>query len=295
MATSRVLVDAAGSALAGLVDLLMPPTCMACGVRVATPLSWCADCWGALPANAGPRCACCAVPLPATWQAEALCFGCQSAPPGFDRAAAPFLYDGPARQVVLKLKSGREAYAAPMAAAMRRAAHDLLGPDALLVPVPLHPGRLFDRGFNQALLLARALAVDGGGRLLPATLLRVKATPRTRGMTRAQRARNVEGAFRVREGGRAMLEGRRVLLVDDVMTSGATASACARVLKRAGAAAVDVLVFARVATTDATPYLARPESPETHGQDRDLHQVPLSLLHASQVAAEGEGRGFRGV
>jgi ComF family protein len=295
MATSRVLVDAAGAAVAGLIDLLMPPACMACGGRVATPLSYCADCWAALPANGGPRCARCAVPLPAKWQAEASCLGCLNDPPAYDRAAAPFLYDGPARQVVLKLKRGREAYAVPMAAAMHRAAPGLLSAETLVVPVPLHPARLFDRGFNQALLLARALVAAGEGRLLVATLRRVKATPRSRGMTRAQRARNVEGAFRVRGRDRAGLKGRQVLLVDDVMTSGATASACARVLKRAGAAAVDVLVFARVATTDVTPYLASPEGLETHGQDRDLHEVPLPLLHAREIAAEGEGRGLRGV
>jgi ComF family protein len=254
MATGHALVGAAGGLLSGLADLLMPPACMACKARVATPLSLCAECWRALPAIGDARCVRCAVPLPAKWQGESECLGCLAEPPAFDRTVAPYLYDGPARQLVLALKGGREPYAGPMAAAMRRAAPGFFGADTLLVPVPLHPGRLFDRGFNQALRLAQALAKPGGATLLPAALRRVKATPRSRGMTKAQRRRNVEGAFRVAEGARAALQGASVLLVDDVMTSGATAAACARVLKRAGAAGCDVLVFARVAATDATPY-----------------------------------------
>lgn len=246
-----------------LVDMLMPPACMACKAEVATPHSLCADCWSALPAIEGARCHQCSIPLPIEWQAESHCLGCLKEPPAFDATSAPFLYEGPARQLVLGLKSGKEAWAAPMAAAMRRAAPDI-GPQHLLVPVPLHRWRLMERGYNQSLLLARELAHRTGATLAINALVRVKPTPRTRGMTRRQRQRNVVGAFKVQQP--HQLKGAQILLVDDVITSGATASACARVLKRAGAASVHLLTYARVAATDTTPYLAAGRSQDEYGQ-----------------------------
>ncbi|MFN3370469.1 MAG: ComF family protein [Sphingomonadaceae bacterium] len=249
MAALGVIVDGARAVTRGLVDVLMPPRCMACGADVLTPLGWCPDCFAALPALAQP-CRRCAQPLPDAWAAEAECLGCVNDPPAFARTAAPFRYAGPARDVVLAFKGGREAYARPMAAAMARAAGPMLSPEALLVPVPLHRWRLFERGFNQSLLLARELARLGDARLLPTALRRKRATRRTRGLNRAQRQREMAGAFDVAEADRPALAGARVLLVDDVMTSGATARACAGALRRAGATHVDVLVFARVAATD---------------------------------------------
>jgi ComF family protein len=127
---------------------------------------------------------------------------------------------------------------------MARAGVELLGPDVLLVPVPLHRWRLWGRGFNQAALLARGLAKAGHGVLLVDGLERVRATRPSVGLDRAGRAENVKGAFRVRD--IEAVQGRRVVLVDDVLTTGATASACAKVLRKAGAAAVDVLTWARV-------------------------------------------------
>ncbi len=243
------LVDGARAAVAGLVDVLMPPTCMACGAEVQSPLGWCPACFADLHAPAGTACRRCAQPLPDAWAAEAECLGCMNDRPAFERTVAPFAYAGPARQVVLAFKGGREAYSRPMAAAMARAAGPLLAPDSLLVPVPLHRWRLFERGFNQSLLLARELARLSGATLLPSALRRRRATQRTRGMGRARREREMAGAFDVSLGDRPQLAGARVVLVDDVMTSGATARACAGVLRRAGAGQVDVLVFARVAAT----------------------------------------------
>jgi ComF family protein len=249
------------------MDLLLPPACMACAEPVREPLSLCADCWSALPAITGARCDQCGVPLPLAQQADALCFGCRHEPPPFTRAAAPFLYQGPARQIILRFKNGKERWADTMAAAMHRTAPGLSTPETLLVPVPLHRWRIARRGYNQSLLLARALARLGGADVAVDWLIRVKNTPVSRGMTRAQRQRNVTGAFRVRPDKAAHLKGRRVLLVDDVLTTGATASACARVLRRAGAASVDVITYARVAAVDATPYLQGIASQDTHAQD----------------------------
>ena len=244
----------------------MPPLCIACKAETSHALAHCPDCWAALPANDGARCAQCDHPLPGQWQLEALCLACRHDPPAFTRARAPYLYDGAARQTVLALKAGREPYARPMAAAMLRAGGDLVTRDMLIVPVPLHRWRLFRRGFNQAGALAAAIARETGAVLLPDTLRRVKPTRPTRGMSRAQRRRNVQGVFHVPPAARARLKGARVLLVDDVMTTGATAHACARMLRRAGAADVAVLVYARVARTDSTPYLGGSEGGSDDGQ-----------------------------
>lgn len=258
--------DAVRGAAVSLFDLLMPPTCVACKAPVATPLGYCADCWSALPVVDGAHCIQCSIPLPIEWAAETHCLGCLKDPPRFDRAAAPFLYEGPARQTVLAFKYGREAYAAPMAAAMLRAAPGWLSPDSLLCAVPLHRWRLAARGYNQAQWLARALAEQSGATIEPHLLVRVKATPRTRGLSRAARKRNAEGAFRLAEHGKARIAGREVILVDDVMTSGATASAAAGVLKRGGASRVTVLVYARVAATDVHSYVAPLPSQDDHGK-----------------------------
>lgn len=256
----------ARDALSGLVDLLMPPTCIACKAPVATPLGFCADCWSALPAIEAARCVQCATPLPIEWAAETHCLGCLAEPPRFDRAAAPFRYEGPARDAVLAFKNGREAYAGQMGAAMWRAAPDWLGPDTIVCAVPLHRWRLAARGYNQALLLAREIAALSGAQLDPDLIVRVRATPRTKGLSRLARKRNAEGAFQAAPDGKARISGREVVLVDDVMTSGATASAAAGVLKRAGAAKVSVLVYARVAATDASPYGSVSRSQDDHAQ-----------------------------
>ncbi|WP_235976621.1 ComF family protein [Sandaracinobacteroides hominis] len=261
MAATTALVELARRPFNALVDLLMPPACMVCKAEVATPGSLCAECWSALPAIEGARCQQCSIPLPIQWQAESHCLSCIAEPPAFDTAHAPFLYEGPSRQLVLGLKNGKEAWAPHMAAAMLRAAPET-PPDAIVVPVPLHRWRLMERGYNQSLLLAREIARQTGATLAIDSLIRVKSTPRTRGMNRRQRERNVSGAFRAS----GVPTGARILLVDDVITTGATASACARVLKRAGAATVSLLTYARVAATDAKPYPPLSRSQDEHGQ-----------------------------
>jgi len=266
MAVAQALVDGASAGLRGVVNMLMPPACMACKVPVATPLSLCADCWSGLPAIAGARCSSCGIPLPLAYQTETACLGCLKEPPDFDSARSAFLYDGAARLMVLALKTGREAYAVPMAAAMLRVAHGMAVPGQLVIPVPLHRWRILSRGYNQSALLAGAISRNSGGVLLLDLLVRTRATPRSKGMSRPQRQRNVKGAFRVSAHGRASLKGASVLLVDDVLTSGATASACARALRRGGAASVHVLTYARVAATDVSTYLSANDGQDAHGE-----------------------------
>jgi ComF family protein len=169
-------------------------------------------------------------------------------PPSYDRARAAVRYDEVARALVHALKYGDRLDLAPtMGRWMARAGRELLQDCDALVPVPLHWRRLWARRFNQSAALAQVIAADRSGiAVAHSALARIKSTLQQVGLSKSQRAENVQGAFRVPTERRSEVAGRRLILVDDVMTSGATAEACARALLRAGAARVDVLVFARV-------------------------------------------------
>jgi ComF family protein len=177
-----------------------------------------------------------------------LCGGCLAEPPRFDRLRAAVAYGEIARKVVLKLKySGRPGLAETLARFMLRHLPEVEGGErALLVPVPLHRWRIWKRGYNQAALIASALAKRSGLAVAPDILRRTRATPPLKGLGRRERALAVRGAFEVTEEGRKTLAGRHVVLVDDVFTSGATAGACAQALKRGGAQSVAILCWARV-------------------------------------------------
>jgi len=223
----------------------LPPRCPGCGRIVAEDHSFCLSCWNALDFLGGPACAICAEPLEVAHHADTRCGACLADPPPFVRARAAVAYGPIARALALKLKyQRRPGVAVTMARLMRRRAEDL--GDALVVPVPLHRWRLWGRGYNQSALLARALVKDGQGVLAVDLLERRKATPVLRGMGPSGRRRAVSGAFAVAPAWRDRLRGRRVLLVDDVYTSGATLSACARTLMRAGAGEIEALCWARV-------------------------------------------------
>lgn len=226
-----------------VIDLVLPPRCPACGVLVDGDDRFCAACFADLLFLGPPQCQACGVPLAHEADAAARCGECLADPPPFDIARAPLAYGGPARTLVLALKHGRRLHLARM---MARAMLVAAGPQpaaAVVVPVPLHRGRLWRRGFNQAALIARALARQRGWALAVDALERVRATRSTRGLTRRQRLKVAAGAFRVARP--AAIKGQAVVLVDDVMTTGATARACAAALKRAGARHVMVLTYAR--------------------------------------------------
>lgn len=252
--------------LAAFADAVMPPACMACGAPVTRAPGLCADCWSALPAIGSAVCQQCGVPLAIEWQTESHCLQCLQQPPPFAHSRAPYLYDATARRLVLGLKNGREAWAPVLARSMARTAPEWIAPDCLLVPVPLHRWRLARRGYNQALLLAAALRRIGGATLARDWLQRTRNTPTSQGLSRQQRQRNVAGAFRLRPDAVARVRGAQVTLVDDVMTTGATAAACAKVLRAAGAAEVNILTYARVASTADASYLTLDPVWNDHGK-----------------------------
>jgi ComF family protein len=224
-------------------DLVLPPRCPGCGEIVDGDDRFCAGCFAQLHFLGSPQCARCGDPLAHDIDAAAECGACLADPPAFDRARAALAYGGPTRQVVLALKHGRRLHLARLMAQAMRRAGGAIPDDAVIVPVPAHRWRLWRRGFNQAALLARQLALQGRHHLAVDALERIKPTPMTKGLSRRQRQKNVAGAFRVARPD--AVHGRHVVLVDDVMTTGATVSACAVKLKRAGARHVEVLTFAR--------------------------------------------------
>ena len=235
----------ARSALRPILDFALPPRCPGCGTVTQEPHRFCLACWSALTFLGEPCCARCALPFDYGEAAEVICGRCLAEPPAFDRLRAAVAYGDIARAVALKLKyGGRPGVAETMARFMAR--HLGGAPAPILAPVPLHRWRIWRRGYNQAALIAGALARDAGLEAQLDLLERVKATPVLRNMNPRERKEKLRGAFRVNPKRKAGLEGRAVILVDDVFTSGATANACARVLRRAGAARIEVLCWARV-------------------------------------------------
>ncbi len=244
-----------------VLDLLLPPHCPACDAPVDRPGSLCAGCFGTLAFVTEPCCDGCGTPFAASALGgrEHRCDACRDAPPAWNRARAALCYDDASRGLVLALKYGdRTENAAMLAAHMARAGRTLLAQAELLVPVPLHRWRLLSRRYNQAALLARALARSPAGRAagvrtLPDALARPRATTRLAGLGALERAAALEGAIVVRPHRRAEVAGRRIVLVDDVLTTGATARACTRALLGAGALRVDLLVAARAISSPREP------------------------------------------
>jgi ComF family protein len=242
--------------LAGRVlDLLLPPRCLGCGEPVDRQGGLCAGCWARLRFLHPPWCDRCGWPLPQDGPGPQLCPACLDRPPPWERGRAALAYDEASRGLVLRFKhAGRSEGAVTFARWLATAGGELLAEADLLVPVPLHRWRLLHRGYNQAALLARHLARLSGVPWSPAALRRRRATASQQGLGAAARRANVTStAFAVPAGRRAAIAGRRVVLIDDVLTTGATLGACARVLQEAGCTRVDVLVLARVVKPRQVP------------------------------------------
>lgn len=232
--------------LAPVVDLVFPPRCPLCGEGLAAQAGLCAACWGELVIPGEPSCAGCQRPFGEGIPEGTLCAPCLADPPRHDGIAAGTLYTDASRKLVLAFKHGGRIALAPMLARLMAARLASVDHDWLVVPVPLHRWRLWRRGFNQAALLGREVAREKGARLLVDGLVRRKATPMLGGLGRKARARALSGAIAANPRHAAALKGAKVVLVDDVLTSGATTDACVSVLKRAGADKVVVCCFARV-------------------------------------------------
>ncbi|MET0446107.1 MAG: ComF family protein [Pseudorhodoplanes sp.] len=236
------------------LDVALPRLCPSCREPVGDGAGLCATCWSKLSLIERPFCEKLGIPFtydpgPGVYSMQAI-----ADPPAYARARAAVRYDDVARTLIHALKYGDRLDLAPtMARWMARAGTDLLADADLIVPVPLHWRRLWARRFNQSAALAGFIAQQGGPPVSVTALKRARATPQQVGLSRTARAANVQGAFRVDAAGKAEIKQKHVLLLDDVLTSGATADACARVLLRAGARQVDVLVFARVVDPAHTP------------------------------------------
>jgi ComF family protein len=245
----------AGRVLYGALDLVLPPRCLGCGAAVEAPGGLCPACWRMLTFLGPPQCRLCGYPLPHALPAAPLCGACAADPPGYDRARAALRYDDGSRGLILAFKHADRTDTAPAFGRwLARAGAELVADADLVAPVPLHRWRLLKRGYNQAAILAQALARETGVRLLPDLVQRVRATASQQGLGRRARIENITaGAFRIHPWHRRRIDGAKVLLIDDVLTTGATVEACARVLRRAGAAQIDILTLARVVRDAANP------------------------------------------
>ncbi|MCA3276267.1 MAG: ComF family protein [Roseomonas sp.] len=240
-----------GRAPEKLLDILLPPHCLTCDAQVERQGSFCATCFSGLNLISAPFCARCGVPFAHEGEADRntdgalLCAPCLARAPGFTMARAALRYDEGAKRLILPFKHGdRTEMAVPLARFMARAGAEMLSAADVLAPVPAHWRRLIARRYDQAALLAQRLGRLSGRRVVPDLLRRTRATLPLGDKGAAERAALVADAFSVARPARVL--GKRVLLVDDVMTSGATAEACARALLAAGAARVEVLAAARV-------------------------------------------------
>lgn len=239
-----------GAARAGFsrfADIALPPLCLACGEAVSGHATVCGSCWREIDFLERPWCAVTGVPFPFEAGEGAVSAAAVAFPPSYARARAVMRYDDLAARLIHRFKYSDRMEAAPAFAGwLARIGADILPHAHIVAPVPLHRRRLFSRRFNQSAELSRALARRSGLVYMPELLQRVRATRPQVGLSGDQRRRNVKGAFRLSPGSEAAIRDRHVVLVDDVMTTGATAEACARVLVQAGAAEVSVLCLARV-------------------------------------------------
>jgi len=227
-----------------ILDLLLPPRCLACAEEVSATQALCAPCWRKLTFLSAPCCAHCGLPFAYDLGAAALCGACARESPSYDRARSALRYDEGSRGLVLALKHGDRLHGVPAFAQwMRRAGTELLAEADLAMPVPLHWTRLLRRRYNQSALLAQAIARLGGVPYAPDWLIRRRRTKSQGEFGALGRRRNVESAFQLRAN--RSVKGQRIVLVDDVFTTGATVEECARVLRRAGAKRIDVLTLAR--------------------------------------------------
>ncbi|MEN8142737.1 MAG: ComF family protein [Thermodesulfobacteriota bacterium] len=236
------------SLVEALLDLLFPPTCISCGSHqiADSKIMLCQTCRGELEPISGPLCSCCGIPFTAATNNDHLCGLCLTNHFHFDRARAVLRYKPPLTEIISRFKYHGQRTGLKTFRALQQQSTHLTEPThpELIIPVPLHRKRLQERGFNQALVLARTFYPDDRGIIDFLTLIRQRHTDPQTGLSGKARRRNLKNSFMVID--EEKVKGKRVILVDDVFTTGTTVSECARVLKKAGANKVDVLTLARV-------------------------------------------------
>jgi len=231
------------------MDFVLPPRCLVTGDVVESSGMLAPGAWAGLSFITQPYCETCGFPFDFAVPGVQICLGCQANPPLYDTARSALRYDDASRPLLLGFKHGDKTHGVvTFVPWLQRAGADALNRADYIIPVPLHPLRLLRRRYNQAALLARAIAAEqkDGARYAADILKRTRATPVQGHLKRAQRAANVKGAFAVPQKWRAAVRSKNIVLVDDVLTTGATVNACAKVLRKAGAARIDVLTLARV-------------------------------------------------
>jgi len=237
------------------LSLVLPARCLSCGTIVADTGSLCSECWGQVSFLAPPLCRACGIPFPYEAVPDALCADCARVARPYERARAAIVYNDESRRLILGFKHGDRTEAAVLFAKwMARAGAPLLEEAELLIPVPLHWQRLFARRYNQAALLAHGLTKMTGVPTESRLLLRRRRTASQGHLSPQARRRNLAGAFMLAPRAEALLAGKSLLLIDDVMTSGATLDEAAKVLRKAGAASVNALTLARAVRSH--PYSA---------------------------------------
>jgi ComF family protein len=245
-ALTRTAPAAMRSMLGRVADFLLPPVCISCRDRIVNHGLLCGTCFAKIDFISSPLCARLGIPLPFDTGGPLLSASAIASPPVYDRARAAVHYSDAVRGLIQSFKYRDRQEGLPLFARwLNKAGAELLADADLILPVPLYPTRLWQRRFNQSAMLALALGRFSGVRVDCFVLKRVRRTASQVGLTADQRRRNVAGAFRVDTGRDAAVRGKKLVLVDDVITTGATVEACARVLKRSGAARVDVLAVAR--------------------------------------------------
>jgi ComF family protein len=230
-----------------ILDLVLPPTCIACGTLVSGVHALCGPCWEKVDFIDDPKCRCCGKPFEDDPGMDALCGICIRKQPIYERARSAVVYGDHSRRFILGYKHGDRTDMVPaMVSWLERAGQELIVDADIIAPVPLHWTRFLARRFNQSAELARELGTRSEICFAPDLLARKKRTVSQAGLNAKERARNVRGAFSVKPAWMDRVEKKRILLIDDVLTTGSTLNACAGILLWAGAGGVDVLTVARV-------------------------------------------------
>ena len=242
------------SILSALIDLLFPPVCLLCGrflwddpvLVMGQRIDFCTECCTSFKRITGPVCPSCGRPYPEDSGPDHLCEDCMVTPPAYDMITTPFVFEGPLMDAIHAFKyGGKSHYAKSLGPLLAQFASDTLyfGHRPVVMPIPLHPKRLRERGFNQSLLLAKYVCKELEGDLDFLSLVRTRFTPPQTTLGRAERFQNLKGAFELKGG--KVVENRVIVLIDDVVTTGTTVNECAKVLKRAGAEEVLCVALAR--------------------------------------------------